>query len=279
MMNSLHKTTVETSLYALLPNAHVSLLCFQLPYELRGGPANMALDEALLDHAAGSPGAALLRTYGWIEPTLSLGYFQALEEAIAQPRWRDVPVVRRPTGGGAIWHDRELTYALVLPADHPHARPSRVLYQCVHLAIATVLRGHGVDARRRADTQVDLVQPRHRSTGSTRPLLCFTDGDPEDLIVDGRKVVGSAQRRRQQAILQHGSLLLEQSGRTPELPGIADLAGVSPDPRFWNGLIQEAILRALGLDGVMEEVPGVIRRRASELEHRVYETAEWTARR
>src|SRR5271157_5493692 len=74
-----------------------------------------------------------------------------------------------------------------------------------------------------------------------RSFLCFTDPDPEDIMASGFKVVGSAQRRRSGAILQHGSLLLKQSDRTPELLGVCDLAGVSQDPRFWSGLVQEKI--------------------------------------
>src|SRR4051812_5496180 len=109
----------------------------------------MALDEALLDAVAEDPSAAWLRTYGWTAPTLSLGYFQRWADAQADPRWRDAPIVRRPTGGGAIWHDRELTYALVVPGQHPLARPSTALYRAVHEAIAGLLRARGLAADRR----------------------------------------------------------------------------------------------------------------------------------
>src|SRR5689334_9170111 len=89
-----------TTAYCLL-----TMHCRLLPHEVRSGPANMALDEALLDAVDAEPSSAVLRTYGWSEPTLSLGYFQAIAEAEADPRWRDVPIVRRPSGGGALWHD------------------------------------------------------------------------------------------------------------------------------------------------------------------------------
>ena len=81
---------------------------------------------------AGGAGTAYLRTYGWTIPTLSLGYFQHLAEVRADPRWSNVPLVRRLTGGGAIWHHHELTYALVVPGEHPLARPSTELYHAVH---------------------------------------------------------------------------------------------------------------------------------------------------
>src|SRR5947209_20176933 len=86
-----------------------------LPHESGDGPWNMALDEALLDSVAADPSRAVLRTYSWSVPTLSLGYFQRFAESQADPRWRSVPIVRRPTGGGALWHDREVTYAVVIP--------------------------------------------------------------------------------------------------------------------------------------------------------------------
>ena len=99
--------------------------------------------------------AGCLRTYGWAEPTLTLGYFQSLSQALAEPRWRGVPVVRRATGGGAIWHDHELTYAIVLPSHHARARPSTALYQTVHAAITATLRAR---AKR-------LPTSRHRASG------------------------------------------------------------------------------------------------------------------
>ena len=177
----------------------------------------MALDEALLDTVAEDPSFALLRTYGWTEPTLSLGYFQPIAQAEADPRWHGVPVVRRPTGGGAIWHHHELTYALVVPAAHPLARPAAALYHAVHSALAALLRRHGVDTAPRG-----AAPP---SPSAPRPFLCFADRDPEDLVCQGAKIVGSAQRRRSGAILQHGSMLLRHSSFTPEFPGVGDLVG------------------------------------------------------
>ena len=98
----------------------------------------MALDEAMLEAVARDE-AAYLRFYGWTVPTLSLGYFQRMAEVRADPRWRRRPIVRRPTGGGAIWHHHELTYALAVPAGSPLVRPNTALYRAVHGAIARVL--------------------------------------------------------------------------------------------------------------------------------------------
>ncbi len=98
-------------------------------------------------------------------------------------------------------------------------------------------------------------------------------------MASGFKVVGSAQRRHAGAILQHGSLLLKQSDRTPELLGVGDLAGVSQDPRFWSGPVQETISRALDLQLVVCDLPAAVSRRAAELEEKVYRVAAWTGRR
>jgi lipoate-protein ligase A len=248
--------------------AEMEATCWVLPHESADGPANMAMDEALLDMVAADPSAAWLRTYGWTVPTLSLGYFQRWADAQSDPRWRDVPIVRRPTGGGAIWHDRELTYALVVPENHPLSRPSRALYRAVHGAIAGLLRSQGLAADRRGSSV--------KTESAPRTFLCFTDGDSEDIVSDGNKVVGSAQRRRSGAVLQHGSVLLARSAATPELPGAGDLAPLPTEETFWARLIRDQIPAALGLRSRLREFPDPVRQRSRTLEDSVYRDSHWT---
>jgi lipoate-protein ligase A len=119
-----------------------------------------------------------------------------------------------------------VTYAVVVPGDHPAARPSRNLYRIIHQAIVEELRSLGIPAGRRGVTEAS-------ESAAVRPFLCFRDTDSEDIIVEGSKLVGSAQRRRSGAVLQHGSLLLERSARTPELPGLSEFASVTTDPSWW----------------------------------------------
>lgn len=245
--------------------------CLLLPHEDATGPANMARDEAMLDLVARAPGSAAFRTYGWSEPTLSLGYFQKLGEVSADPRWRDVPVVRRPTGGGALWHHHELTYALVIPRGHPLAHGSAALYRAVHCALAGLLSGFGVEARPRGEV--------HPAGTPGRPFLCFTDRDAEDLVIGPVKVVGSSQRRRAGVTLQHGSLLLRRSPRTPDLPGVADLGAVPSDPGRWGELLRGHLPRALGLLPAASGWPDGMADRARELEAAVYRRSAWTGRR
>src|SRR5437764_2183769 len=105
------------------------------------GAWNMAVDEALLETAAGS-GVATLRFYQWQEPTLSLGYFQAAADRQQHAASRDCPLVRRASGGGAILHDRELTYSIALP----QPKAAAALYDACHETLIAALRELAVAA-------------------------------------------------------------------------------------------------------------------------------------
>jgi len=182
----------------------------------------MAVDEALLESAA-ECGRAALRFYTWSEPTLSLGYFQNYSERDSHLPSRECALVRRQTGGGAILHDRELTYSLALPVESPSARDASRLYEQVHIALVEVLARFGVEARFCTPPLANLSPSS--STLAGEPFLCFQRRARNDLLVDDSKVCGSAQRRRRGAILQHGSILLACSEKAPELPGIRELSG------------------------------------------------------
>lgn len=182
----------------------------------------MAFDEALLETAA-TIGEAALRIYRWSEPTLSLGYFQKGLPPDLPDMLRRLPRVRRLSGGGAILHHREWTYSVALPKSHPLARRAESLYEAVHEALIAALAGFGISARMRG-----VAVPEAESS-----FLCFRRGDPRDVLVGGSKVIGSAQRRRRGAVLQHGSILLAASPLTPEVPGLFDLvAGLPESPQF-----------------------------------------------
>jgi lipoate-protein ligase A len=187
------------------------------------GAWNMALDEALLDQAAsGAP--AVLRFYQWSEPTLSLGYFQRFGDRNSHEPSRDCASVRRASGGGAILHDRELTYSLTLPSGHPFSRRANDLYRISHQALVEALANWGVSAFLQ---EPDVSPP---SPDKLRePFLCFARRTRGDVLVNQWKVAGSAQRRSRGAVLQHGSILLGQSKFAPELPGLAQLSGQQID--------------------------------------------------
>ena len=152
----------------------------------------MRIDESLLDEVVQS-GRAFLRLYRWDPPTLSIGRNQPLAEVAC----RGVPVVRRPTGGQAVWHEHEVTYAVAAPI--AMFGSLRGAYREIHARLARALRSLGIDAMLAAAA---AVRP------SSRPAACFAMPAGGEILVQGRKLVGSAQVRRRDAFLQHGSILL-----------------------------------------------------------------------
>ncbi|HEY3788329.1 MAG TPA: biotin/lipoate A/B protein ligase family protein [Urbifossiella sp.] len=187
-----------------------------LPFAEADGATNMAADEAMLETAS-ELGVASLRFYTWSEPTLSLGYFQPMScragaENPLVPELRALPWLRRSTGGAAIVHHHELTYAFALPAGKIwHSRESWICR--FHHLLRDILAEAGVAAR-----AVECGEERKLGE-----VLCFLHQTPGDLLIDGSKVAGSAQRKRKGALLQHGSILLSRSEFARMLPGINDM--------------------------------------------------------
>lgn len=179
------------------------------------GAWNMAVDEMLLGRAA-ERGEAVLRLYRWSPATLSLGYFQHAAERETHTASRACPLVRRSSGGGAILHDHELTYSLSLPTSHPAAADPETLYRRTHGLLVETLAEFGITATLNERTLVPL---------GGEPFLCFQRRSVGDVLVDGHKICGSAQRRRKGALLQHGSILVAASSCAPELPGLKELGG------------------------------------------------------
>lgn len=149
------------------------------------GVFNMGLDEAVLGAVAEGRQPPTLRLYGWNPPTVSLGYFQGLDEEVDREACArmGVDVVRRITGGGAVFHDAELTYSIVLPEGHPRVRPGIL------------------DSYR--DLCAGVVE------GLARLGLAGEFAPINDVLVDGRKVSGNAQTRKRGCILQHGTIMLD----------------------------------------------------------------------
>jgi len=199
----------------------------------------MAIDEALLDQAVRS-GGAFLRLYRWNPPTLSFGRNEPVAElydeaAIAR---RGIAVVRRPTGGKAVWHDQEVTYAVAAPI--AAFGSLRDAYCAIHRRLAEALRRIGVETT--------LAPARPPVRPSARLTSCFAAPAGGEILAAGRKLVGSAQVRRRDAFLQHGSILL---GGSQDL-----VREVSRRP---SGASAETTLAAvLGRAVRFEEVAGAI---------------------
>ena len=169
--------------------------------EGRTGADNMAVDQSLLAESARS-GTTFLRLYRWSPPCLSFGRNEPAARgydrgAIAR---LGIDVVRRPTGGRGVWHDREVTYAVAAPiAAFGSLRES---YVAIHARLAVALRHLGVSAS---------LAPRPKALSPLDARACFATTVGGEVVVQGRKLIGSAQLRQGGAFLQHGSILLEGS--------------------------------------------------------------------
>jgi len=194
-----------------------------LIHDPAAGSWNMAVDEVLAETAA-DQGLCSLRFYQWREPTLSLGYFQKYAERESYAPSHELACVRRASGGGAIVHDRELTYTLAVPVAHPLAVDAMQLYNAVHESLIEAMSHSGITAQQ-------CIEPG-RLARDAEPFLCFLRRAIGDVLISrpdfrAAKICGSAQRRRRGAIVQHGSILLAASDFAPELPGIKELSGQS----------------------------------------------------
>jgi lipoate-protein ligase A len=256
------------------------LLIFDAPAE---GAWNMAVDEALLLDAARNA-RATLRFYHWSERTLSLGYFQRYADRYHHEASRNCALVRRQTGGGAILHDRELTYSIVLPPNHLLAKQSQQLYRTVHREFIHALLE--LSAPGLAGWKFQIREPAQSQSTAEEPFLCFqrkAEGDVIAIRAGAQpaecKILGSAQRRFRGAVLQHGSLILERSPAAPELPGLRDCVGLSVATNALTDRISERLANALELTISRAEFSPELESLASELANTRYGSAIWTNRR
>lgn len=169
---------------------------------------NMALDEALLDwHSEGSI-PPIIRFYGWNPATLSIGYFQRVGKEINMQavRKHELGFVRRPTGGRGVLHEHELTYSVIVSEDYPDM-PKTVTeaYRVISEGILQGFQQLGMDAY----FAVPKTEEDRESLKNPRSAVCFDAPSWYELVVEGRKVAGSAQTRQKGVILQHGSILLD----------------------------------------------------------------------
>lgn len=175
----------------------------------RQDPAfNMALDEALLYWHSENKIPPTIRFYGWNPPTLSVGYFQNIEKEINLDavKKHGLGFVRRPTGGRGVLHDQELTYSVIVSEEHPEM-PKTVTeaYRVISEGILEGFRELGLDAY----FAIPRTEKEKQSLKNPRSSVCFDAPSWYELVVEGRKVAGSAQTRQKGVILQHGSILLD----------------------------------------------------------------------
>ncbi|MEX3430361.1 biotin/lipoate A/B protein ligase family protein [Staphylococcus capitis] len=167
---------------------------------------NMAMDEALLNFVSRGEIDPVIRFYTWNPATLSIGYFQRLQKEIdiEKVNEKGFGLVRRQTGGRGVLHDKELTYSVIVPESHPNM-PSTITeaYRVISQSLLEGFKNLGFETYfavpRSKEEREKLKQPRSS--------VCFDAPSWYELVVEGRKIAGSAQTRQKGVILQHGSIL------------------------------------------------------------------------
>jgi len=166
------------------------------------GRANMEKDLELMEEVAGGACPPTLRIYRWDPPALSLGYFQDENEVadLEGCRRAGIDLVRRPTGGRAVVHCEELTYSIIVPEVHPFIDRGSVLdtYRSISRGLVTALNLVGITAS---------LTPERKGQAGLAPGSCFDTPSAYEIQVQGKKVIGSAQLRRNGILLQHGTIL------------------------------------------------------------------------
>nr|WP_187354048.1 biotin/lipoate A/B protein ligase family protein [Brevibacillus laterosporus] len=169
---------------------------------------NMAIDEAILSLHSQGKVPPTVRFYTWNPATLSIGYFQKMEKEIniEEVKRRGLGLVRRPTGGRAVLHDAELTYSVIVSEDHPQMPKSVTeAYKVISMGLLHGFQKLGLQAEM-VSLASEEEKAKYNSPGSS---ACFDSPSWYELVVEGKKVAGSAQTRQKGVILQHGSILLD----------------------------------------------------------------------
>jgi len=224
---------------------------------------NMAIDEAvfLMREKLGLP--ATLRFYGWRPAAISIGYFQRIEDpSLKEYKRQKLTIVRRFTGGGAILHRNEITYSLAGSThEFPTFRDITKTQQLVHEAIILGLQNLGINA-----------ELERKETKGPDPYFCFVTPSKYDVIEEGRKIGGSAQRRRNRAFFQHGSILMDNKIASESRKEKED-RGKIIDSLVW-GFEKRLGIRSLPGQLTKEEV-----KLSQELKEIKYSTRNWNYRR
>ncbi len=252
------------------------------------GHRNLALDEAIFRSVRARRSPPTLRLYRWSSPTLTIGYTQNRERDVDRTacRVRGIDVIRRVTGGRAVLHDAEVTYSVSAPAGQPGFGTG--LEQAYRRIAAGLL-----DGLRRLGLGAAMSSPGAReSPRPSRHPGCFATTARSEIEIDGRKLVGSAQRREKDAFLQHGSILLESHGALLEtvlrgcngkdsvagMTGLAEVLHPCPTPEALAAAVVDGCAAAWGVRFVPGEPSGAEELDSRELETDRYRSECWNGR-
>jgi lipoate-protein ligase A len=204
----------------------------------------MAADEFMASES-GRRNEIILRIYSWDKPTLSLGFHQKITaEQLLRCREHNLPIVRRPTGGRAVLHDQEITYAITIPSEHDLLRGGRdAVLKDIGSAFTEAAQSVGLKAELvRGSTKVGLMDELKRGSP-----LCFDSLSRWEIRLEGRKWIGSAQRFLPRAFLQHGSILTGQSSvDLAKVLGLPQAAGALSIRAVEVMALRQAVVERLG---------------------------------
>jgi lipoate-protein ligase A len=257
------------------------------------GAWNMAVDEAILEAVGGDESFPTLRFYAWQPACLSLGYAQSIKDVdrnrLAESGWG---LVRRITGGRAILHADELTYSVIAPYNEPLVA-GNLLDSYNRIARALLM------ALQNLDMQAEINENTHGSNVDNTSPVCFEEPSAYEITVQGKKLIGSAQARRKQGILQHGSLpLYGNLGRITQVlafeeeeerrqsferlmnhaTNVESVTGIRLD---WDTAVQylvDAFRSGLSINLENGGLSSTETERANELVRTKYTQSKWTAR-
>src|SRR5947199_6349587 len=222
---------------------------------------NMAIDEALLDSVA----VPSIRFYRWRSSALSFGYFGRFADVADYAGERDL--VRRWTGGGIVFHEEDLTYSIVIPpSDRVFSESSMSIYEKIHRALCNAFAANGerVELAAVAGVVDAGTAKLAKGTGVSEPSYtadrgysCFANPVRADVMLNGRKIAGAAQRRTRRGLLQQGSIQYVDLG---------------------NGLVQR-FTKELSNNCKTRNLPDAVRYRAREIVAQRYGTKDWLRKR
>ena len=241
------------------------------------GASNMAIDETLLESLE-DDAPPILRLYSWRPAALSLGRSQSLVGDRRYLRDEGIDLVRRPTGGQAVLHEFERTYAVIGRLDRAPFGGVIATYGAIAAALDDAFRSLGVETRQ--------ADPTTRAERDRSPV-CFASPSAHELLAEGRKFVGSAQMRRGSRFLQHGSILIEADPKR-----LGATLGVDPDAESWTDLtrvlgrrpsdeeldqaIIDAFRRQFTIEFTSRPLSDAEQLRATQLRTQKYLDAGWT---
>jgi lipoate-protein ligase A len=263
---------------------------------------NMAIDEAILTAHSEGKVPPTVRFYGWNPATLSIGYFQKAQEVDGEALQQEgIGFVRRPTGGRAVLHDKELTYSIIVSETYPGIpRNVTEAYRVLSEGLLQGFRALGLSAEM-VQLASDDEKEKYASAGSA---ACFDSPSWYELVVEGRKIAGSAQVRQKDVVLQHGSILLDmdtdqlfrllkfsnekiaermKQSFTKKAVAINDLLLAQGKPPVTLGQVEEAFRReiatGLGVQLVDAELTPYEQELANQLAQDKYGSEAWNFRR